>query len=171
LKVKSSGDSSTGPSRGTRGATGSLTGRSGTGPQSSIRSVDRVESPFQRILDEVLPPESHKSADLNQLWSELPGAEKALIELGSEENLIRYRNLVKDIVKATISTNLQLKKMKRRSRSGEDMELTVLRVVDERLRSMVAMLHSPRNSAFQLMKSMDEIRGLLLDVKDGTLPV
>ncbi len=168
MKVKSSSDSP-GASRGAS-ASHSTAGRAQSAHAGTSRPLERAESPFQKVLNEVLPPQSQAGTDLNQLWSQLPDAEKALIELATEENLNRYRNLVKNIASATISTNIQLKKMKRRNRNGDDVELSVLRFVDERLRAMVAMLHSPRNTAFQMMKSMDEIRGILLDVKDGIIP-
>lgn len=128
---------------------------------------NKVKSPFQSILDEVLPVEDLSNTELHELWDRLPGAERNLLDHPSERNLADYKELVRSIANATLKKNIKVLKLDRRSRNGEKMELRVIRILDERLQQMVRMMHSSRNSAFQMMKTMDEIRGLLLDMHDS----
>ncbi len=138
---------------------------SGKSKTESVKS-DSPRSPFQSILDEILPVADLSNLELHELWNRLPGAEKELLEKQTNENLAIYKELVKSIAQSTIKKNIKIMKMVRKSRGGENMELRVIKILDERLKKMVEMMQSQRNSAFQLMRKMDEIRGLLLDMKD-----
>jgi uncharacterized protein YaaR (DUF327 family) len=134
---------------------------------SASEKKEKAKSPFQSILDEVLPVGDLTNIELHELWDRLPGAERNLLDHPSERNLVEYRELVRSIANATLKKNIKVVKMDRRSRNGEKMELRVIRILDERLQQMVRMMQSSRNSAFQMMKTMGEIRGLLFDMRDS----
>ncbi len=121
---------------------------------------------FQQILDEVLPASRPASHDLKQLWSELPEAERALIEKQSDQNLARYRELVRAIARETLKQNVRLKKIRKRNRHGDEIELSVVEFIDDRLQRMANLIHAPGNSAFQILKAVEEIRGILIDVRE-----
>ena len=129
-------------------------------------AIKEKKSPFLQILEEVLPPDDAQSYDLHALWSELPELEKNLINHPSDENLNSYRETVKNIAQATLKKNVHVKKLKRKNRRGETIELSVIKIIDDRLQKMAIMMHSRNNSAFSMLKAMEEIRGLLLDVKE-----
>ncbi len=127
-------------------------------------SQKRVASDsFQSLLNNVLPPEKESNYSLNQLWQQLPSAEKELLADPNDKNLAKYRQIVVNIARQTLAKNIRSKKMHRRDQKGRKVELTVIEVIDERLQQMATLMHSLHNSAFNLFKKLEEIRGLLLD--------
>jgi hypothetical protein len=138
--------------------------RSGRGAGRVGDSLDKT--PFQQILDDILPPERIDARDLNHLWSDLPEAERQLLAKASEENLKRYRDLVFAIARETLKRNTRIKKIRRKTRSGDTVELTVVEFLDDRLQKMANLIHAPGNSAFQMLKTVEEIRGALIDVRE-----
>lgn len=131
---------------------------------SSVSTVTRDKSPFLEILEEILPSTESDSHDLNQLWAGLPDAEKDLIQNQSPRNLTAYRSLVKEIAARTIEMNVRINKVRKKGRR-DDFELTTVHIIDDRLHKMAMVMQSPNNSAFSILKTLDEIRGLLLDLK------
>ena len=122
-------------------------------------------SVFQNMMDAVLPPEKEANFDLNRLWKELPEIERDLLDQQSQENLERYRRIVSQIAKMTLKKNISFEKMKQRKRNGKVIELSVVKYIDERLQKMVLVLASPQNSAFSLLRNIEEIRGMLMDLR------
>lgn len=136
-------------------------------PDGSAASTSAVESEvsgFQEILNTVLPAHEEETRDLHKLWSSLPGAEHLLIENPSPENLSSYRELVKGIAREILNSNMKVAKLKRRVR-GNDVELNVLQIIDDRLHRMMMALQSKSNTGFQILRNLDEIRGLLMDLR------
>ena len=129
-------------------------------------ATDPKKSPFLEILEEVLPQERVENRDLHELWSGLPEAEKDLINHPSEENLKRYRELVIGIARATLARNVHVKKLRRKNSHGETVELNVVQVVDQRIQKMAIMMHSRGNSAFNILRTVEEIRGILFDARE-----
>lgn len=125
----------------------------------------RDKSPFEVILDDIIPPENQSDHEYHQLWSNLPSAEKNLIHLPTEENLSHYRELIRKIAGLTLKRNTRVKKLNRKSRNAT-VELNVVDILDDRLQQMVLMIQSRKNTAFQIMNSLDEIRGILIDLRD-----
>lgn len=122
-------------------------------------------SSFQNIMDEVLPPELGANLDLNRLWKELPQVERDLLGHCSQENLEAYRKIVIQIAKMTLKKNVSFKKITQRKPHGKIIELSVVEYIDERLQKMLALLRAPQNSAFAMLKSIEEIRGILMDIR------
>lgn len=129
-------------------------------------SALQEKSPFSQILEDILPPSETRNHSLFQLWEALPDAEKDFLEQQSDANLRKYKELVKQIARETAKRNFKTLKVKRKSRGGEDIELTVFAVIDEKLHQMTLLMRSPNNSAFQILKTMDEIRGMLVDARE-----
>lgn len=127
------------------------------------------KTPFLEILDEVLPAETPQNDELHGLWSSLPDAEKRLLEQPSEFNLKTYRDTVRSIARLTLKQNMRVKKIQRRTRQGEMVELNTVEILDDRLQKMALMMQSKNNSAFSLMARLDEIRGLLIDLRDASV--
>ena len=131
------------------------------------KSEGVARSPFLQILDEVLPPEKvGADGDLHELWQELPDVERELLNHPSNENLRRYRDVALGIARATLRRNARVKKIRRRNRKGEMIELSLVEFVDDRLQKMAHMLSAPGNSAWFMLKTVEEIRGMLLDVRE-----
>lgn len=153
------------PSRSRSSKTGTRKkGQTGTGV--AVSSTDPGRSPFQQILQEVLPADSVAERDLHKLWQELPDTEKELLEHPSDRNLRRYRELVIKIARATLQQNTRVRKVRRRNSRGETVELSVVEFINARLQKMAETILHPQNSAFHLLKTVEEIRGVLLDVRE-----
>ena len=119
---------------------------------------------FQEIMDGVLPIEEETNVNLHRLWQELPRLERMFLADYSEKSLSAYRNAVIQIAKLTLQKNVNLKKI-RKLNKNKKVELTLLEFLDERLQRMAILMFSPQNSAFSMLKILDEIRGILLDVR------
>jgi len=132
----------------------------------SAVATEPVRSPFLDILEEILPVSDLTNQDLHELWAELPDIEKKLIENPSTENLGRYRTTVMEIARQTLQKNVRVKQLFRKNRHNEKVELNIIEILDERLHKMALMIQSPENSAFSILKGLDEIRGLLLDIQE-----
>ncbi len=138
------------------------------GHSSASASLPRVSEhqSFYSIMDEVLPVQEEGNTDLNRLWKELPTVERQLLDHPSQRNLDNYRKAVMQIAKLTLKKNTSVKKIKKRNRNGDWVELTVVEFIDERLQQMVSLMHSEKNTAFTMLKTLDEIRGLLVDIRN-----
>ncbi len=121
-------------------------------------------SSFQNMMDEVLPPQKEGNIDLNKLWKELPDTERNLIQNYSQENLQKYKSIIVQIAKLTLSKNVKVEMMKRNRSNQDQVVQSVIKVIDERLQKMVTLMHSPQNSAFTILRSIEEIRGLLINL-------
>ncbi len=130
----------------------------------------RIENPqqtssFQVMMDEVLPLNEDSNIDLNRLWKALPQTERTLLEYPSPENLKIYQKLILQIANTTIKKNTLIRKMKKiRPNKGNQVELSVVSFIDKRLQNMANIMHSPKNSAFTILKNIEEIRGMLRDI-------
>jgi uncharacterized protein YaaR (DUF327 family) len=127
-------------------------------------AVSGEVSGFQEILNTVLPAQQEETRDLHRLWSALPAAERSLIENPSAENLKTYRELVRSIAREILKSNMRVTKLRRKVR-GNDVELNVLEIIDDRLHRMMMALQSKSNTGFQILRNLDEIRGLLMDLR------
>lgn len=131
------------------------------------KTENRTEkSPFLQILEEVLPHDDVSLKDLNELFSRLPEAEKNLIDSQTEENLNIYKQLIRAIARETLQHNMKVEKHFKKNRSNQTVELSVVRIADERLHQMTLLIRSKNNTAFSILKTMQEIRGLLLDARE-----
>ncbi|MEQ9365264.1 MAG: DUF327 family protein [Leptospirales bacterium] len=157
---------SEGPGRRKTSASGSGLGASGTGESTAAGAVEAVRSPFLQILDEILPAGQVGAADLHQLWKQLPELERELLDHPSNANLSRYKELVIAIARETLRKNTRVKKIRRKNRKGEMIELSVVEFIDDRLQKMAHMMTAPGNSAYFMLKTVEEIRGALLDVRE-----
>ena len=131
----------------------------------STAAVQGEGNSFLNILEEVLPSSIEGNQNLHELWSMLPEREKNLIENPSNKNLEDYREVVRQIASQTLNKNVRLKKIYRKNRRNEKVELHVIEYLDSRIQKMAVMMHSRENSAFNILKTLDEIRGILLDLK------
>lgn len=131
-----------------------------------VSGVVKPDSIFHKILEEVLPSGDETTSELNQLWQILPDMEKKLLESPITENLMEYRELVKKIASVTLKQNFRIKKIKRKLKNSETIELSVIEVLNEKLQQMTRVMQSPDNSAFFLLKTLEDIRGLLLDIRN-----
>jgi uncharacterized protein len=142
--------------------------KSGSGNSSSVAGSPELRteaSPFNDILNELLPPADVSNLDLHGLWSRLPQAERDLIDNPSQKNLIAYKEIVKRILKQSVEKIFDNTKIIHVNRSKVKVEQHYIKILDEKLHKMTLMIQAPGNTAFNILRNLDDIRGLLIDVK------
>ncbi len=96
----------------------------------------------------------------------MPQAERDLIENPTRENMTAYQDLVRAIAQQTLDEAVRVEKLTRPATfSRNKMELSTIKIIDEKLHRMALVMLSPENSAFASMRNFAEIRGLLMDLR------
>lgn len=131
-----------------------------------VDEVEKVENnSFLSLLEAIAPSSKEETKEINELWRQLPQIEKDFLSRPNNENLNRYKNLVKDITNLILKNNVEIVQARRRGRHDKKILLTV-KVIDENLQILATTMLSPSNSAFSLLKQIEKIRGLLMDLKE-----
>lgn len=134
-----------------------------TQPRERKESGMPKKAEFASLLNELIPQD--KEPELHELWSQFLETEQELIRNPVEANLEKYAGLVKRIAQLLIQKNTRLKTLKRKTASGKEILLTYVEVIDEKLQKMVLAIQSKKNTAFEILRNLYEIRGLLFDLK------
>ncbi len=100
--------------------------------------------------------------DLDDLLSDLRDQEKRFLELQNLYELSRYKALVQKILRTAINEGAKTRKLKRRFMDNRS-EFVVAEIINSKLIELSGQL-TRGNSAFNLMKTIEEIRGLILDL-------
>jgi len=117
---------------------------------------------FKTQLESVLSHEFEGSIDV--LMDELREQERRFVDMPSLYEMSRYKSLVQKILKEIGNASFNIKEINVKSRYGEKEKIyTVVETVNDKLLEMSSAI-TQGNSAFALMKAMEEIRGLILDL-------
>jgi uncharacterized protein YaaR (DUF327 family) len=103
---------------------------------------------------------------LEKLMADLGNQEKRFLDAQSLYELEIYKALVKKILKMILDSSFKVRKFDRtysEEKKGLD-EKTILDKIDENLIKL-SQLITKSNEAFNLMKTIEEIRGLILDLR------
>lgn len=125
---------------------------------SASRSATRTD--FQSELTRVM--ETPYTGTIDNLLEELAEREKQFMDNQSLYELARYKKTVQDLLKLIVEKALDNRTLKR-SRFNRNAEQSVIDVIDEKLMAMTEAV-TRHSKAFDLMKTMEEIRGLILDM-------
>jgi uncharacterized protein YaaR (DUF327 family) len=131
----------------------------------SSGSVENKEPNFLEILEAIVPSSKEETREINQLWQKLPDIEKRFLKEPNQENLNSYKTLVKEITSAILKNNMQLVQARQRGR-GDKKILMSVKIIDENIQVLAMTMLNPANSAFSLLKQIERIRGLLMDLKE-----
>lgn len=123
------------------------------------------KSSFLEILESIVPSTKEETREINLLWQKLPDIEKRFLREPNQENLNLYKSLVKDITNAILKNNMKLSQARQRGRSDKKILMTV-KIIDENIQILAMTMLNPANSAFSLLKQLERIRGLLMDIKE-----
>jgi uncharacterized protein len=129
----------------------------------SSAPVSQKDSSFLEILEQIVPSSREETREINELWQKLPDAERNFLQEPNRKNLETYKELVKDITNAIIKSNTSLVQARQRGRMDKKVLMTV-KVIDENIQLLAMTMLNPANSAFGLLKQIEKIRGLLLDL-------
>ncbi|EMJ98053.1 YaaR family protein [Leptospira alstonii] len=150
-------------SKSKRNGVSSLSGRSSL---NQPEAVENGPSTFLDILEEIVPSGSETTKDLNALWRELPDIEKRFLDLPSIENLETYQKHVQAITKSVIDQNMRVETLAKRMKGEAKKIYHVVKIIDEKIQILAELIMNEGNSAFKLLKSLTDIRGLLLDIRE-----
>lgn len=131
----------------------------------SSSKIKEKENSFLSILESIVPSNKEETREINELWQRLPEMEKRFLNTPNQENLQEYKKLVKDITNTILKNNTNLSQAKQRGRNDKKVLMTV-KILDENIQILATTMLSPQNSAFSLLKQLERIRGLLMDLKE-----
>ncbi|TGN20312.1 YaaR family protein [Leptospira idonii] len=127
-------------------------------------SPDSSNLSFLEILESIVPSDQENTKELNELWKDLPDLEKALIANPNHSNLKEYKEHIKQIAQLIMKKNHKVMQAPTRGRN-DNKDIRYVKVLDEKLDLLARTMFSPNNSAFAILKQLDDIRGLLIDIK------
>jgi uncharacterized protein YaaR (DUF327 family) len=132
-----------------------------SGKRTSGASKGASQTSFDSILSDAVSTETDLAVD--SLMNDLSEQERRFLDYQSEYELNRYKLLLQKILKTLVSDSYQTKIIDRRSRNRAD--YLIINQINEKIDSLAKILVSPDNKAFSLMKTMEEIRGLIYDLR------
>ncbi len=97
---------------------------------------------------------------IDELFVDLDEQEKRFLDQQSLQELFRYKSLIRKILKTILDRGVETKVLKKTRRNFA--ELTV-REIDRKLLELSSAI-TRENKAFDLLKTIEEIRGLVLDL-------
>ena len=120
-------------------------------------------STFAKELESRISLEFHGT--IEELMTDLKKQEKRFLNAQSMYELEVYKAMVKKILKMILDGGFKTRKLNRTYREANmnRAEKTVLDKIDENLIKLSQMI-TKSNDAFNLMKTIEEIRGLILDL-------
>jgi hypothetical protein len=136
-----------------------------TSKTESSSSVNNKEKSFLEILEAIVPSNKEETREINFLWQKLPEVEKKFLSEPNQNNLNTYKELIKEITNAIIKKNMKLSMARQRGRADKKILMTV-KIIDENIQLLAMTMLNPANSAFSLLKQIEKIRGLLMDIKE-----
>ncbi|MDX1959542.1 MAG: DUF327 family protein [Leptospiraceae bacterium] len=119
---------------------------------------------FLELLESIAPSDKAETKEINTLWQKLPDIEKKFLASPNAENMNSYKNLVKEIVNEILKSNTTLSQARQRGKNDKRILMSV-KVIDENIQILALTMINPNNSAFNLLKQIEKIRGLLLDMQ------
>lgn len=132
----------------------------------AIISSPPKELSFLEMVEQIAPYEKERTKDIHILWKELPQLERELIQTRSNESLEKYKAQIKALLHAILEKNTRYKKSYTPiPGTHQKKEYTYIEYIDEKLKLLAEVIHHPQNTAFQILKQMDNIRGFLLDLE------
>jgi uncharacterized protein YaaR (DUF327 family) len=124
-----------------------------------LPSVKRGSKTFSSELQKTMALELEGS--IEELLENLKDQEKRFLETQSEYEMNRYKALIQKIIKSILDEGLREKTLKRKKKNWGDF------VIIEKINTKILELTNAvikQNKAFNLLKTIEEIRGLILDL-------
>jgi len=123
-------------------------------------SVQQKEKSFTETLHKRISFDFQGT--LEELMEELKNQEKEFLKKQNDYELNRYKAIVQKVLKLILDEGFQTKKLKRLRKDRAD--FIIVKDINLRLLNISKYITSTRNKAFNLLKEIEEIRGLILDL-------
>lgn len=125
----------------------------------SAASVSPSGRSFNATLQKTIQHDIEGTID--QLMDDLRDQEKRFLQYQSDQELEKYRELVRKILSMILDEAFEEKTFKTRRKNWGD--YTIVEKINAKLLELTTAI-TRSNKAFDLMKTVEEIRGLLLDL-------
>jgi len=134
--------------------------------QKSIRNKKTGETThadrnFQAELESTISTEFQGT--IENMMNDLAEQEKRFIEEQSMYQMNKYKSMVKSILKMLLDSDTSVETLQRRRRDRAD--FVIIDKINDRLDLIATTISQKSNKAFNLLKTIEEIRGLLLDLR------
>jgi uncharacterized protein YaaR (DUF327 family) len=101
--------------------------------------------------------------NIDELLEDLSEQEKRFMDTQSEYEMGKYKALIKKILKSILDEGVKVQSLKRPPSKSGKAPMVIVREIDEKLLA-VSQAVTRHNRAFNMMKTIEEIRGLILDL-------
>lgn len=134
--------------------------------QKSIRNKKTVEATradknFQAELESTISTEFQGT--IENMMNDLAEQEKRFVEEQSMYQMNKYKSMVRSILKMLLDSDTSVETLQRRRRDRAD--FVIIDKINDRLDLIATTISQKSNKAFNLLKTIEEIRGLLLDLR------
>lgn len=135
-----------------------------TSPIQASRAVDRkaIEDTFKVKLNE-LEQESIRT-ELNSIYAEIESQQEKLSEKLFIDDLIEYKKLVKEFLNIAINNSHVFFKENSLDRRGRHRIYSLVKKVDQELDELTKDFLDIENKRLNILKRLDDIKGILLDI-------
>ena len=120
---------------------------------------------FDTVVQETVETESNQAID--SLMNDLREQERRFVDLQTQVELEKYKKLLQRVLKMLSDGNYQSEKLRRPRRGNIQREpYLIIKKINEKVDDLARALVSRDNKAFALMRTLEEIRGLILDLRN-----
>jgi uncharacterized protein YaaR (DUF327 family) len=133
--------------------------REKVGKKGKLASVKRGGKSFSAGLSKTLSLEFGGS--IEELLEKLKDQEKRFLEQQTGYELERYKAMLQNIIKSILDEGLREKVLKRKKKNWGD--FVIIEKINEKLLEVTDAI-TKQNKAFNLLKTIEDIRGLVMDL-------
>lgn len=127
------------------------------------RPIDTLTGPkFAEELGKV--QEAMFQERLDNLLKDIGEQSKKMLNGYNIKDLVRYKEMVKKYLKEAMERMYKLKEQAGWDRRGRHKIYSIIEVVDKELEELTGLFMAEQKDSIQILKKLDEIKGLLLDV-------
>jgi uncharacterized protein len=127
--------------------------------RSAARQSDDVT--FDTVLSSAVEKETERGIDA--LMNDLSEQERRFIDAQSLFELNKYKILLQKLLKTLIDDSYETHSIPRKRRDRADYQ--IITVINDKVDQLARTVASSDNKAFMLMKTLEEIRGLICDLR------
>ena len=141
------------------GARGKKDEKERIGKKGKLPPVKHGEKNFRAELHRTMALEIEGT--IEELLENLKDRERRFLEQQTEHEMLHYKAMVQKIIKTIIDEGLREKTLKRTKKNWGD--YVIIEKINTRLLELTESI-TRGNKAFDLLKTIEEIRGLILDL-------
>ncbi len=123
-------------------------------------SSNDTEKSFEKIFKTDIQTDCHQT--IESLMNDLKEREQRFLDKQNWIELSKYKQKVQQILKLILKEGFKTQTLTRRRRDRAD--YLIIKDIDNKLLNLTRVITNKNNKAFNLMKEIEEIRGILCDL-------